>query len=115
MRLFAGTPFDQPPTCRQCENLQEDCTCPSTPAEVQLIPPALQTAHLCVEKRKQGKMVTVIRGLPADGNDLARLVTELKSQCGAGGTVKGDVLEIQGNHLDRVSEHLRLAGYRLKR
>ena len=59
--------------------------------------------------------MTVIRGLQADGNDLPRLVTELKSRCGAGGTVKGDVIEIQGNHLERVDEHLRLVGYRLKR
>ena len=58
--------------------------------------------------------MTVIRGLKAEGNDLARIVTELKSQCGAGGTVKGDILEIQGNHLARVHEHLRQAGYRLK-
>ena len=115
MRLFAGTPFDQPPSCGQCGELEENCTCPFTPAEVQPIPPALQTAHLSLERRKKGKSVTVIRGLQADGNDLARLVTELKSRCGAGGTVKGDVIEIQGNHLDRVDEHLRLAGYRLKR
>ena len=114
MRLFAGTPFDQPPKCGQCGELEEDCTCPSRPSEVQLIPPALQTAHLSLEKRRQGKIVTVIRGLKAEGNDLARLVTELKSQCGAGGTVKGDLLEIQGNHLARVQEHLQEVGYRLK-
>ena len=58
--------------------------------------------------------MTVIRGLKAEGNDLGRLVTELKSQCGAGGTVKGDLVEIQGSHLERVQEHLRQAGYRLK-
>ena len=114
MRLFAGTPFDQPPKCCQCGELESDCTCASTPAEVQPTSPASQTAHLCLEKRRQGKIVTVIRGLKAEGNDLPRLVAELKSLCGAGGTVKGDVLEIQGNHLRRISEHLRQAGYRLK-
>ena len=114
MRLFAGTPFDQPPKCCQCGELEADCSCPERTEEVQTIPPASQTAHLSLEKRRQGKLVTVIRGLKAEGNDLGRLVTELKSQCGAGGTVKGDLVEIQGSHLERVQEHLRQAGYRLK-
>ncbi len=27
-RLFAGTPFDRPPTCERCGKLVEDCACP---------------------------------------------------------------------------------------
>ena len=37
-----------------------------------------------MEKRKKGKVVTVIRGLPAASNDLPALLSQLKSQCGAG-------------------------------
>lgn len=109
MRLFEGTPFDRPPKCDRCGLLEKDCTCPPP-----LIPPDKQTARLAVEKRKKGKMVTVIRGLPAEGNDLPDLLAKLKNACGAGGTIKEEELEIQGSHLPRVRELLTQIGYRVR-
>jgi len=112
MRLFAGTPFDRPPRCGRCGELEEDCTClPEPPSR---IPPEQQMARLTVEKRKKGKLVTVVQGLNAEGNDLPELLTLLKSTCGAGGTLKEDVLEIQGNQLDRIHEALGKIGYRVR-
>ena len=64
--------------------------------------------------RKKGKLVTVIRGLSADGNDLSALLRRLKSQCGAGGTIQEDCLEVQGDHLQRIGEALREMGYQVK-
>jgi len=112
MRLFEGTEFDRPPRCERCGELEEDCTCPPEPPP--RIDPEKQTARIAVEKRKKGKLVTVIRGLPAEGNDLPGLLTKLKSNCGAGGTLKDDELEIQGNNLDRVRDELKKIGYRVK-
>ncbi len=112
MRLFAGTEFDIPPRCDRCGALLEDCSCP--PAPTPPIPPAEQTAKLAIERRKKGKVVTVVRGLPAEGNDLPALLTQLKSSCGAGGTLKDEALEIQGRHLERVRETLTQLGYRVK-
>lgn len=112
MRLFAGTPFDRPPRCESCGALEEDCTCP--PAEPVRLPPEKQTARIGVEKRKNGKRVTVVRGLSAEGNDLPGLLTVLKSHCGAGGTLRDEELEIQGEQADRVREKLMQIGYRVK-
>jgi translation initiation factor 1 len=112
MRLFAGTPFDRPPRCGRCKELEEDCICPPEPQPQ--IPPEQQTARLAVEKRKRGKLVTVVRGLNAADNDLPELLKLLKSTCGAGGTLKEDVLEIQGNQLDRVGEALGKIGYHVR-
>lgn len=112
MRLFEGTQFDRPPRCETCGELEEECTCP--PPEPERIPPEKQTARLAIEKRKKGKVVTVVRGLPGEGNDLPGLLTELKTTCGAGGTLKDDVIEIQGKHLDRIRGHLDKLGYRTK-
>lgn len=112
MRLFEGTPFDRPPRCEKCDELEEECTCPPPPPFV--IPPEKQTARLAIEKRKKGKVVTVVTGLPEEGNDLPALLTRLKSVCGAGGTLKDDVLEIQGRHLDNVRAELQKIGYRVK-
>ena len=112
MRLFEGTEFDRPPRCEQCGELEEACVCP--PAPVERIPPEKQTAKLSVEKRKKGKQVTLVRGLSSEGNDLAELLTQLKSDCGSGGTLKDDVLELQGNQLDRLRTALEKIGFRVK-
>ena len=112
MRLFEGTLFDRPLRCEVCGKLEAECTCP--PPEIPRIAPEKQTAKLSIEKRKKGKLVTVIQGLPGEGNDLPALLAALKNLCGAGGTLKEDVLEIQGQHLDRIRGHLAQLGYRTK-
>ena len=70
--------------------------------------------QLAVEKRKKGKVVTVIRGLTAADNDLPTLLTGLKNSCGAGGSLHEGELEIQGEHLERLREVLGKLGYRVK-
>ncbi|MCR9200912.1 MAG: translation initiation factor [Planctomycetaceae bacterium] len=113
--LFAGTPFDRPPHCERCERPEVDCECEPLPEpEPEYRPAAEQTARLAVEKRRKGKQVTVIRGLAAMDNDLASLLTRLKTVCGAGGTLQEDAIEIQGRHLDRVRSELETIGYRVK-
>ena len=111
MRLFEGTPFDIPPKCDDCGELEEDCKCPPKPPE--RIAPEKQTAKIRVEKRKKGKIVTVVRGLAVE--DLPELLTKLKNSCGAGGTIKDEAIEIQGDHPDRVDQVLSQIGYRTKR
>lgn len=111
MRLFAGTPWDIPPTCEQCGEEESACQCPAPPEP--RIPPEQQTARVTVEKRKRGKVVTVINGLPQDGNDLPGLLTRLKNACGAGGTVRESAIEIQGDHAERIRKLLREIGYKV--
>lgn len=111
MRLFAGTEWDKPPTCEQCGELVETCTCP--PSAKVYAEPSSQTAQLAVEKRKRGKIMTVVRGLSAADNDLPVLLSTLKNTCGAGGTVKDDLLEIQGDHLERIHTALTKIGYKV--
>ena len=115
MRMFEGTPWDRPPTCERCGKPESECVCPPEPKSRQLVPPEKQTARLTVEKRKKGKLVTVIRGLSAEANDLPALLVRLKNSCGAGGTLNGDALEIQGDHLERLRTLLGDIGYKLGR
>lgn len=112
MRLFEGTAWDRPPKCDRCGELEADCQCP--PPVKPTLDPAKQTARLAVEKRKKGKTVSVVRGLSASDNDLPALLAKLKNACGAGGTVKDDEIEIQGNHLPRLRELLEEIGYRIR-
>jgi translation initiation factor 1 len=112
MRLFEGTPFDRPPRCEACGALEAECQCPAPP--VVEIAPEKQTARMQIENRKKGKQVTVIRGLQLSANGLAQLLTTLKTTCGAGGTLEGDAIEIQGDQLDRIRSKLTAMGYRVK-
>ncbi|HAA67914.1 MAG: translation initiation factor [Pirellulales bacterium] len=112
MRLFEGTAWDRPPRCDRCDELEENCQCP--PPGKTLTPPAKQTARLALEKRKRGKLVTTIRGLPPEENELPDLLTQLKDACGAGGTLKDDWIELQGDHRPRVRELLARIGYRIR-
>jgi len=115
VRLFENTPWDIPPRCDRCGELESVCQCPPAPAPAApRIPPEKQTARLAVEKRPKGKWVTVVRGLPAVGNDLPELLAMLKNACGAGGTIKDEQLEVQGEHLPRVRDTLQRLGYRVK-
>ena len=111
MRLFEGTQWDVPPTCTQCGALDLECTCP--PATESVVPPDEQTARIRVEKRKRGKMVTVIRGLSNQGNHLEDLLTQLKSSLGAGGSLRQSDIEIQGDHAERLAGLLKKMGYRV--
>jgi len=112
-RLFSGTKWDRPPTCERCGKLEEECQCPPSPSPEPLrIAPETQTAKLLLEKRPKGKLVTVIANLDPIGNDLSALAATLKAKCGAGGTVKDDRIELQGDHLGGAEAVLRGIGYK---
>jgi translation initiation factor 1 len=57
-------------------------------------------------KGRNGKGVTVVRGLDLDEAGLALLGRELRTACGSGGTVKDGVIEVQGDHRERIIEIL---------
>jgi len=112
MGLFAGTPFDVPAHCDECGKLESECKCPPPP--IPITPPEKQTVALRLEKRKRGKQVTLISGILNEGEQLALLVTELKSICGAGGSIKNEILEIQGDHVETIRKTLAERGFRVK-
>jgi translation initiation factor 1 len=62
-----------------------------------------------------GKGVTVISGLPLNAAELEELAGKLKRSCGAGGAVRGDRIEIQGEHRDRLVAELAKLGFEAKR
>ena len=112
MRLFEGTEFDIPPRCDQCNELVDNCQCEPPPK--QFLPPDQQTAVVRQEKRKKGKVVTLVTGLSAHDSDLQTLTKTLKDHCGAGGTLKDEEIEIQGNQLARVKQTLQEIGYKVR-
>jgi translation initiation factor 1 len=65
-------------------------------------------------KGRKGKTVTVISGFQTQQETLTKLLKQLKNQCGTGGTVKDDTLEIQGDHTQKLVEVLIQLGYKAK-
>lgn len=114
-RLFAGTPWDRPPTCDRCGKLESECACPPPVVEPVRLDPAKQTARIRVEKRPKGKVVTVVANLDPEGNDLPALAAALKSRCGTGGTVKDGKIELQGDHAEVADAALAALGYKTRR
>jgi translation initiation factor 1 len=64
---------------------------------------------------RHGKTVTAVHGLRLGEAALRELASELKRLCGSGGSAKDGVIEIQGEHVERVMEALVARGIQAKR
>jgi len=81
--------------------------------------PALKAGDGIVRVRREtagrsGRTVTTIAGVPGSGEALRDLAGTLKRLCGSGGTVKDRLIEIQGDHRDRIVAHLESKGHQVK-
>lgn len=65
-------------------------------------------------KGRKGKTVTVISGFQSKPETLAALLKQLKTQCGTGGTVRDNEIEIQGDHKQKLVQILTQLGYKAK-
>ena len=97
--------------CPACRQPIATCSCGQKP-----VPAVDGIVRVSREtKGRAGKGVTLVKGLALDAAALTALGKQLKAACGSGGTVKDGVIEIQGDHCERVSEWLRRDGRTVKR
>lgn len=88
---------------------------PAKPSAVVSLLPQQQTAYLHRDaKGRGGKVVSLVKNLTLAEADLAALSRQIKQACGSGGTVKDGVIEIQGDHREKIAEVLRKMGYKVK-
>lgn len=87
--------------CPKCGLPLEACICKELAKTKQKI--RVETA-----KRRFGKFVTLISGIENDTKDIAK---KLKEEFACGGTVKNNVIELQGNHGRKVKEKLIALGF----
>jgi len=79
------------------------------------LPPQQQTAYLHREsKGRGGKTVTLVKNLTLSPKDMKSLAKKLKTACGSGGTVKDGLIEIQGEHREKIASALEKMGYKVK-
>jgi translation initiation factor 1 len=99
--------------CPGCRHALSACTCKAAPAAA---PAGDGIARVSRQtKGRGGKAVTLVKGLALGGDALAALGKQLRTACGAGGTVKDGVIEVQGDHCDQVMAALEKQGHRAKR
>lgn len=85
------------------------------PAKTQVQPAGKDGVRIRREsKGRGGKTVCVIYGLPLADARLKALLKEMKGALGAGGTVKNGVIEIQGDHRDKLLVMLAAKGIKAK-
>lgn len=97
--------------CPDCRQPQTQCVCKAAPMPVGdgIVRVSRET------KGRGGKAVTLVKGVLLDSAGLAQLGKQLKAACGSGGTVKDGVIEVQGDHVERVIETLKKLGHTVKR
>lgn len=97
--------------CPGCRQPLAQCICKQA-----VVPTGDGTVRVSREtKGRGGKAVTLVKGVLLDAAALAVLGKQLKAACGSGGTVKDGVIEIQGDHVERVMVALQVQGHRVKR
>ncbi len=112
MGLFDGTPLERPVLCDECELPEAECKCP--PKVEPDTPPEKQRLKIRVDKRKRGKLVTVISGFSCRNEQMQSTLTRLKDSLGTGGTIQDSTLELQGDLAKRCGDECRNLGYVVK-
>ena len=62
------------------------------------------------EKRKFGKIITIVSGFDSD-IEIKHVAKELKKRLACGGTIKEREIELQGDHTHKVKEKLVELGF----
>lgn len=102
--------------CPECGRAATECQCRRSRPPQPVAPRGNEVVHVGRETQgRRGKGVTVVRGLPLAGDELSGFAARLKKLCGSGGTVEGGVIEIQGDHRDRLVAELGRLGYLVRR
>ena len=79
------------------------------------VPPQQQNLRVQTSRAgRKGKTVTTITGCQSSPEKLNQLLKTLKTQCGSGGTLKDDTIEIQGDHKAKILQILTGLGYKAK-
>lgn len=90
--------------CERCGLPKDICVCEAIAKESQKI-------IVRAEERKFHKVYTVIQGLDEKDIDLDQLARKLKAQFACGGTVKDNIIELQGNHTRGMKDVLIQLGF----
>jgi|TARA_Y100000310_G_scaffold159627_1_gene159242 translation initiation factor 1 len=70
-----------------------------------------QKIKIKIVKRRFGKLITLVQGLNKKDVNIKDITKKLKSKLACGGTLKDDIIELQGNHKIRAKQELVKLGF----
>ncbi len=88
--------------CPRCGLPEELCVCEEMTKEAQRI-------RIRSDKRKYGKVVTIVDGL--DNMNMQKIAKELRQKLACGGTIRGEQIELQGDHVNKIKRILMDMGF----
>lgn len=89
--------------CPKCGLPEQACVC-------EQIAKSSQRIKVTTEKKKYGKIVTIISGF-GGGIDGKKTAKALKNELACGGTFKNNSIELQGDHQKKAKEILKNLGF----
>ncbi|MGH1460412.1 MAG: translation initiation factor Sui1 [Neptuniibacter sp.] len=100
--------------CPGCGEAVEDCKCAEISDQERL-----KSLDGIVRIRREtsgrkGKGVTTVSGIPLPETELKVLTKKLKKTCGTGGAFKQGIIEIQGDHREKLKALLEKEGFTVK-
>jgi translation initiation factor 1 len=119
-RVVYDSDAAQPGRCQTCGKRLDRCTCgerrapTAEPSRTLNLPRDGVVRLLRDRKGRGGKTVTLIAGVSGSPPELGALASDLKRLCGTGGTVRGELIEIQGDVRERIRTELARRGYTVK-
>jgi len=106
---MSGWSVDQ--VCDKCGQNKSECICNS---ESELLTPNKHKLVFRLEKRN-GKPVTIVYPFHTSETDKKELLTSLKKSLGAGGSIKGEEIELQGDIKEKLKDLLSTKGFGFKK
>lgn len=90
--------------CNTCGLPEDLCVCETIAKESQKI-------TIYIERKKFGKKYTVVEGIDTKEIDIRDIAKALKSKLACGGTAKDGIIELQGEHIQKVMNFLVELGF----
>jgi len=90
--------------CPKCGLPIEACICEKLAKSEQRI-------QIYTERKRYGKIMTIVTGIEDKNIDMKKIAKELKSELACGGTLKENKIELQGDHVKKVKEKLTELGF----
>lgn len=89
--------------CPRCGLPMQACVCKE-------IAKTEQRIKVKTDKRRYGKIITLVTGLEKE-IDIKEIAKKLKSELACGGTVKNNIIELQGDHRKKIKPVLVKLGF----
>jgi translation initiation factor 1 len=90
--------------CSRCGLPQELCVCEDIAKET-------QTIRVFLEKKRFGKISTIIEGIEGKNINVKEVAKKLKNEFACGGTYKDNHIELQGDHSSKIRKSLERLGF----